>query len=229
MPDTDPRLLSAETLDEVLTRVADRVIGGEKLRGHIDALAEQLAAAEHNNAVLNEENGAVHRRNEDLVSQLAAERAATAAMVERVRVSARFHLGIAAECDQNPTQDFSRGRAEGIRDLANDILALLPASGELGEARDGAGLITTERKRQVNVEGWTPAHDAAHRHNELLQAAICYITTVENNTGTNLQEPNGWPWEFSWWKPSADPIRNLVKAGALIAAEIDRLAAEFCR
>ena len=34
-----------------------------------------------------------------------------------------------------------------------------------------------------------------------------------------------WPssWNTSWWKPSADPIRNLVKAGALIAAEIDRL------
>jgi hypothetical protein len=35
--------------------------------------------------------------------------------------------------------------------------------------------------------------------------------------------PSDWPWEKSWWKPSADPIRNLVKAGALIAAEIDRL------
>jgi hypothetical protein len=32
-----------------------------------------------------------------------------------------------------------------------------------------------------------------------------------------------WPWDPSWWKPSPDPIRNLVKAGALIAAEIDRL------
>ena len=33
-----------------------------------------------------------------------------------------------------------------------------------------------------------------------------------------------WPWDMKWWKPSdEDPIRNLVKAGALIAAEIDRL------
>jgi hypothetical protein len=32
-----------------------------------------------------------------------------------------------------------------------------------------------------------------------------------------------WPWDQDWWKPSPDPIRNLVKAGALIAAEIDRL------
>lgn len=32
-----------------------------------------------------------------------------------------------------------------------------------------------------------------------------------------------WPWDENWWKPSLDPIRNLVKAGALLAAEIDRL------
>ena len=34
---------------------------------------------------------------------------------------------------------------------------------------------------------------------------------------------NGWPWDKKWWKPSDDPIKNLIKAGALIAAEIDRL------
>jgi hypothetical protein len=35
--------------------------------------------------------------------------------------------------------------------------------------------------------------------------------------------PIYWPWDQEWWKPSDDPIRNLAKAGALIAAEIDRL------
>jgi len=35
-----------------------------------------------------------------------------------------------------------------------------------------------------------------------------------------------WPWGSEWWKPSKDPIRDLVKAGALIAAEIDRLQKE---
>lgn len=34
-----------------------------------------------------------------------------------------------------------------------------------------------------------------------------------------------WPWAREDWKPDENPIRNLVKAGALIAAEIDRLAA----
>ena len=38
-------------------------------------------------------------------------------------------------------------------------------------------------------------------------------------TGPNPQ----WPFEDAAWKPSHDPVKNLVKAGALIAAEIDRL------
>lgn len=33
-----------------------------------------------------------------------------------------------------------------------------------------------------------------------------------------------WPFSQEWWKPTPDDrIRELAKAGALIAAEIDRL------
>ncbi len=43
----------------------------------------------------------------------------------------------------------------------------------------------------------------------------------------NVKLPSGYQWPEDWeaevWKPSADPVHNLVKAGALIAAEIDRL------
>ena len=36
--------------------------------------------------------------------------------------------------------------------------------------------------------------------------------------------PPTWPWDESWFKPTPDDrIRELVKAGALILAEIDRL------
>ena len=35
--------------------------------------------------------------------------------------------------------------------------------------------------------------------------------------------PDEWPWNITWWKPSTDPVRNLTKAGALIAAEIERI------
>jgi len=42
-----------------------------------------------------------------------------------------------------------------------------------------------------------------------------------NDDVIDLME-NLWPWGKEWWKPS-DRRRDLVKAGALIAAEIDRL------
>jgi hypothetical protein len=32
-----------------------------------------------------------------------------------------------------------------------------------------------------------------------------------------------WPLDPNLWKPSDDPIRNLEKAAAMLAAEIDRL------
>ena len=79
--------------------------------------------------------------------------------------------------------------------------------------KSGIELIAKERQRQIEAEGWTPEHDDQHVHGELADAAACY---VDGN-------PVGWPWDEKWWKPSSDPIRNLAKAGALIAAEIDRL------
>lgn len=86
----------------------------------------------------------------------------------------------------------------------------------------GTELIAAERQRQVAQEGWTLEHDDEHDDGELLQAARCYLSLnpdYPHLTGAALD----WPWHPDWWKPSPDPIRNLVKAGALIAAEIDRL------
>lgn len=90
----------------------------------------------------------------------------------------------------------------------------------------GDEMIAAERRRQIEAEGWTPEHDDAHDRQEMAHAARCY--TVEairrlNYPGRHRHPLMEWPWEQEWWKPSDDPIRNLVKAGALIAAEIDRL------
>lgn len=96
----------------------------------------------------------------------------------------------------------------------------------------GAAMIAGERERQVTAEGWTPAHDDRHDAGEMIDAARCYALRAEaeyygeNNVtfaDVRSRRPRSWPWEERWWKPSDDPIRNLVKAGALIAAEIDRL------
>lgn len=77
----------------------------------------------------------------------------------------------------------------------------------------GVLAIADERRRQVEIEGWTPAHDDSYTDDELARAAACYALG---------RCPRGvWPWDEKWWKPCG-PIRNLEKAGALIAAEIDR-------
>ena len=61
----------------------------------------------------------------------------------------------------------------------------------------------------------------------LIQAAIgyaAYVGYVATEGEDPMDPPIDWPWEDNAWKPSGDPVWNLVKAGALIAAEIDRLA-----
>lgn len=87
--------------------------------------------------------------------------------------------------------------------------------------KTGIELIADERKRQIEEEGWTAEHDAKHTNDELSLAAVCYATpaAVRYNPYCRF-----WPWDKESWKPSPDNrIRELVKAGALISAEIDRL------
>jgi hypothetical protein len=88
-------------------------------------------------------------------------------------------------------------------------------------APTGAQLIAAERERQVQLEGFTAEHDNAHDPGELIAAAAAYalLPIAPREFVCNL-----WPWRQSEFKPSDDdPLRNLVRAGALIAAEIDRL------
>jgi hypothetical protein len=86
--------------------------------------------------------------------------------------------------------------------------------------------VVTERRRQIEVEDWTPAHDDEHRNGELSAAAACYVLRATNNMSADpigLSDPPAWwPWDFKWWKPK-DVRSNLVRAGALILAEIERL------
>lgn len=87
------------------------------------------------------------------------------------------------------------------------------------DEKTGAALIAEERQRQIDVEGYAPADDFGKAH-ALVDAASCYLRAGTQKPGT---VPIGWPWEDRYWKPSTDPERNLVKAGALIAAAIDSL------
>lgn len=83
----------------------------------------------------------------------------------------------------------------------------------------GITLIAQERRRQVEQEGWDSTHDDEAEGFELSRAGACYAQSAV--MGENAGAPREWPWSYQWWKPGK-PIRMLVKAGALIAAEIDR-------
>ena len=86
----------------------------------------------------------------------------------------------------------------------------------------GIERIAAERKRQIGVEGWTAEHDSRHLIGELARAAACYALHASGERRVFAF----WPWGNEWWKPSKNQIRDLEKAGALIAAEIDRLQME---
>lgn len=79
--------------------------------------------------------------------------------------------------------------------------------------------VISERQRQRAVEGWTSEHDDAYQNGELADAAACYAISAHNQ---GFSTPAHWPWAPDWWKQSG-PRRDLVKAGALILAEIERI------
>jgi len=81
--------------------------------------------------------------------------------------------------------------------------------------------IEAERQRQIEAEGWTLEHDNEHVGGSMAAAAGCYalFTDAYPNDG---QPPKDWPWEPKWWKPR-EYRRDLIRAGALIIAEIERL------
>lgn len=89
---------------------------------------------------------------------------------------------------------------------------------------DGAELIAVERQRQIAVEGWRPEHDDQHDSGSLVAAAVTYAleATYDGPAVKGTWFKKFWCFDDQWYKP-ASKIRMLVKAGALLAAEIDRL------
>lgn len=91
--------------------------------------------------------------------------------------------------------------------------------------KSGIERIAAERKRQIEVEGWNAAHDVEHVNGELASVAACYAIRERCPITVRSLWPDSW--DYGWFKPSPENrIRELEKAGALIAAEIDRLQME---
>lgn len=86
--------------------------------------------------------------------------------------------------------------------------------------------IAAERAKQLTK--WTPEHDSGQRSGQLAAAAACYAlsdvvfasVSMRGRIANIMREL--WPWELVWWKPK-DRRANLVTAGALIVAEIERI------
>jgi hypothetical protein len=85
----------------------------------------------------------------------------------------------------------------------------------------GADLIREERRRQIEVEGYDAKHDFNEPLNNIVAAAVSYAMV-----DIDKQEAEAWwNWDFKYWKPK-DRKRNLVRAGALIAAALDKMQDE---
>jgi hypothetical protein len=85
--------------------------------------------------------------------------------------------------------------------------------------------VLTERRRQVDGEGFKVADDDRYQEGQLSAAAAAYTIDACANVVGNAslsRPPSVWPWDSKWWRPEG-ARRNLVKAAALILAEIERL------
>lgn len=88
--------------------------------------------------------------------------------------------------------------------------------------------VLAERQRQIQAEGWSTAHDDEHDAGDMAAAGASYALNAadvlhpfsQGDGGGDM--PDCWPWASVWWKPST-PRRDLIKACALILAEIERI------
>jgi hypothetical protein len=93
--------------------------------------------------------------------------------------------------------------------------------------------VMDERQRQINQEFYSTENDDEYKQNELSRAAVCYAENVvrrgwvfNSHFGSNVYQeeeaPDLWPWDIDFWKPK-NPRRDLVRAAALLIAEIERI------
>lgn len=85
-----------------------------------------------------------------------------------------------------------------------------------------------ERQRQQDKLGWVPEHDDEHKLGEIAGMAALYAlppnVRMWDATSTGFGETLGEAiCPYGWVAKPGDRRRELVKAGALIIAEIERL------
>ncbi|WP_096217757.1 ead/Ea22-like family protein [Enterobacter kobei] len=171
----------------------------------IEALLDELEAKDKLNAELMEKQRLIDIcQGQGLEHRIAAEKRAEA--VEKY----------AKDRDaENKDLMLTVGRLRVEKEAAEKRIAELEARAFNPALLD----VISERQRQRAVEGWTSEHDDAYQNSELADAAACYAIHAHNQ---GFSTPAHWPWSPDWWKQSGTR-RDLVKAGALILAEIERI------
>jgi len=180
---------------------------------------------------------AMGRRAERLTEQLMRDEIAASWRAERDAALERgVRLGLSAARQRSQSMRFDGYCVgdEAVRHLgALDPAAIIAAAREREPAtqetagEDGAALIASERRRQVAEESWSPEHDDQH---QLGQLAIVAAALAVRHTDAHVEDPHEYvdAVGLDCWglvkKHGRDQARALAIAGALIAAEIDRLA-----
>lgn len=94
-----------------------------------------------------------------------------------------------------------------------------------GKQSFGVRRILQERGNQIVNHGYDAKHDQKETTNSLLSAAYAYMFASMDGENNNAEAREHWPWDAECFHPK-DKQRNLAKAGALIAATIDKLNEE---
>ena len=82
----------------------------------------------------------------------------------------------------------------------------------------GIDLVKEEREKQINKHGYTTVHDRHHPNKAVLYGALAYLNSAIYSPTVGIED---WPFKEESFKPEGD-IKNLVKAAAMIIAEIDK-------
>lgn len=115
-------------------------------------------------------------------------------------------------------------------------LTLALDTGPAADTASALSLIVEERRRQIEEEGFTAERDDGYTDGSLASAGAAYALAAATDPATRrvIDEfggrglPNSlcgvWPksWSLSWFRPKTRR-EDLVKAGALIIAELERL------
>jgi hypothetical protein len=145
------------------------------------------------------------------------------------------------DCETNPPTEFQDQALQWICDSLNAAVKAYEATApdefedeesqigsELPDAAHQAHVLTsaavdvlTERRRQIESEGWTPSHDDQQRAvgGQLATASACYALS---GAGLDESARSLWPWGDAWWKPRSRR-QDLVRSCALGLAEIERI------